>query len=422
MASRAFRFVKQSLPKNCARRVFSSEKTPNNVQVTASGTLPTTHKLNIVDTAENDKWPAYRILNPTGELVEGVPEPAIDAATANHYYKMMCKIQAFDDVFYNAQRQGRVSFYMQNIGEEAIQVGSASALDPNDMVFAQYREMGVLMYRGFSFQQLADQNFSNESDTGKGRQMPVHYGSKELNYQTVSSPLTTQLPQAVGAAYAMKLEGKKNIAMCYFGEGAASEGDFHAAMNFSATLEAPIIFFCRNNGFAISTPVKDQFRGDGIISRAAGYGMYAVRVDGNDLFAVHQAVKAARELALEKNRPVIIEAMTYRGGHHSTSDDSTRYRDVSEIEYWQQNFDPLARFRTYMESKGWFDAEKDAEQLVEIRKGVMTALETAENKAKPSIAEMFEDIFESKTEDLKKQELELAAHIAKYPDHYNSLH
>jgi 2-oxoisovalerate dehydrogenase E1 component alpha subunit len=220
------------------------------------------------------------------------------------------------------------------------------------MVFAQYREMGVLMYRGFTLQQLADQCFSNESDNGKGRQMPVHYGSKELNYQTVSSPLTTQLPQAVGAAYAMKLSKKPTISMCYFGEGAASEGDFHAALNFSATLEAPIVFFCRNNGYAISTPVKDQFRGDGIVSRAAGYGMHAIRVDGNDLFAVHQAVSAARELALKKNCPVLIEAMTYRGGHHSTSDDSTRYRDASEIKYWQDHFDPLVRFRAYIESKG----------------------------------------------------------------------
>lgn len=149
MASRAFRFVKQSVPKNCARRVFCSEKTPNNVQVTASGNLPTTHKLNIVDTAEYDKWPAYRILTPTGELAEGVPEPPMDATTANHYYKMMCQIQAFDDVFYNAQRQGRVSFYMQNIGEEAIQVGSASALDPNDMVFAQYPRDGRINVQRF---------------------------------------------------------------------------------------------------------------------------------------------------------------------------------------------------------------------------------------------------------------------------------
>jgi len=126
-------------------------------------------------------------------------------------------------------------------------------------------------------------------------------------------------------------------------------GDFHAALNFSATLETPIIFFCRNNGYAISTPSHDQFRGDGIASRAAGYGMHCIRVDGNDLLAVKVATEAARALAIEKSRPVLIEAMSYRRGHHSTSDDSTRYRSVAEIKFWQENMDPVKRFRNYIE-------------------------------------------------------------------------
>lgn len=191
-----------------------------------------------------------------------------------------------------AQRQGRISFYMQAAGEEAVVVGSAAGLKPQDVIFAQYREVGALLWRGFTVQQCADQCFSNSADLGKGRQMPVHYGTKELNFQTVSSPLTTQLPQAAGAAYALKMNEKNDaIALCYFGEGAASEGDFHAALNFAATAEVPVIYFCRNNGYAISTPTKDQYRGDGIISRAAGYGMYAIRVDGNDVFAVKKAVE-----------------------------------------------------------------------------------------------------------------------------------
>lgn len=201
--------------------------------------------------------------------------------------------------------------------------------------------------------------------------MPIHYGTAALHYQTISSPLATQIPQAVGAAYGFKIGKEPRIAICYFGEGAASEGDFHAGLNFAATLQAPVIFFCRNNGYAIrwvgselipcraladydqeadispkecklakaepsfilspslvpssiSTPVKDQFRGDGIVSRAIGYGMHAIRVDGNDLLAVYNATKAAREICLKEQRPVLIEAMTYRIGHHSTSDDSTR--------------------------------------------------------------------------------------------------
>lgn len=187
------------------------------------------------------------------------------------------------------------------------------------------REPGVLMYRGFTIDQFASQCFSTSDDRGKGRQMPVHYGSSELFYHTISSPLTTQLPQATGAAYAFKRENSGRCVICYFGDGAASEGDFHPALNFASTRDCPVIFFCRNNGYAISTPIKDQYRGDGIAPRAVGYGMEAVRVDGNDLVAVYEVTKEARRRAVSEGRPILIEAMTYRGGHHSTSDDSTAY-------------------------------------------------------------------------------------------------
>ncbi len=154
----------------------------------------------------------------------------------------MITLNGLDLILYEAQRQGRISFYMTNYGEEAY-IGSAAGLDSKDMVFGQYRESGVLLYRGFTLDDLMNQCYSNEKDLGKGRQMPVHYGSKELNFQTISSPLGTQIPQASGAAYALKRTGQKNCVMCYFGEGAASEGDFHAGLNFAATLECPVIFF-----------------------------------------------------------------------------------------------------------------------------------------------------------------------------------
>jgi 2-oxoisovalerate dehydrogenase E1 component alpha subunit len=158
-----------------------------------------------------------------------------------------------------------------------------------------------------------------------------------------------------------KREGKDRsdgVVCCYFGDGAASEGDFHAALNFAATLDAPVLFFCRNNGFAISTPVKDQYRGDGIVSRAKGYGMAGVRVDGNDIFAVKAATAAAKELALSENRPVLIESMSYRVGHHSTSDDSTRYRSTEEIKKWITEDNPIDRYHRWLEKKGWIDDEK----------------------------------------------------------------
>ena len=280
-----------------------------------------------------------------------------------------------------------------------------------------------MLWRGFTLQQAADQCFGNDADNGKGRQMPVHYGSRDLNFQTISSPLATQMPQAVGAAYALKLRNdNKAITVCYFGEGAASEGDFHAALNFSSTLEVPMIFFCRNNGYAISTPVKDQYRGDGIISRASGYGIHAIRVDGNDLLAVRMATIEARRLALEKSCPVLIEAMTYRGGHHSTSDDSTRYRSINEIKHWQDNYDPILRFRNYLQSKAWWDDSQEILLKDTERINVLQALENAEKKSKPPVTKLFEDVYNDKPNHIIKQERELLNHLEKYPEYYSSTH
>ena len=224
--------------------------------------LPYTSLLQVVTPEQHPKWPVYRVLDTDGHVREGALEPQLAPETIIKLYTTMVRLQAMDTIFYNAQRQGRISFYMTATGEEAIHVGSAAALLPTDPVLAQYREAGVLMWRGFSLDQFADQCFSNQDDLGKGRQMPIHYGTAALHFQTISSPLATQIPQAVGAAYGVKLEDKdkppqeKRCVICYFGEGAASEGDFHAALNFAATLNAPVLFFCRNNGYAISTSVK----------------------------------------------------------------------------------------------------------------------------------------------------------------------
>lgn len=187
--------------------------------------------------------PAIQILDHNGLIVAPNLEPNL---TKEHCQKMMrdlLTLQSMDDILYNAQRQGRISFYMTSTGEEATHIGSAAALDPKDLVFAQYRETGVLLYRGFSLDEFTNQCFGNHLDKASGKQMPIHYGSKRLSFMTISSPLGTQIPQAAGAAYGLKLERKGNVVICYFGEGAASEGDFHAGLNFAATTESPVIFF-----------------------------------------------------------------------------------------------------------------------------------------------------------------------------------
>jgi 2-oxoisovalerate dehydrogenase E1 component alpha subunit len=330
----------------------------------------------------------------------------------------MARLREMDKILQNAQRQGRISFYMTCQGEEAIHFGAASALELQDTVLAQYREAGLLMWRGFTLEQFTDQCFSNISDLGKGRQMPVHYGSRALNYQTISSPLGTQIPQAAGAAYRLKLAGKDAVATCFFGDGCASTTDFHSGLNFAATLGCPVIFFCRNNGYAIATPVTDQYRGDGIVSRAPGYGMAAIRVDGNDIFAVHAAVREAREYALKHSAPVLIEAMTYRQGHHSTSDDSLRYRSAKEVQSFEEMSDPLSRLQNFMQKHGQMTASDFTEIQDDEKMAVIDAMRQAERKQRPPLEDMFEDVYYEIPQSLKDQERQLREHLAKYPSQY----
>jgi 2-oxoisovalerate dehydrogenase E1 component alpha subunit len=274
------------------------------------------------------------------------------------------------------------------------------------------------MWRGFTLDQFMNQCFTNDRDLGKGRQMPIHYGSKALNYHTISSPLGTQLPQAVGVAYRLKLMGKPNVAVTFFGEGCASTTDFHSAMNFAAALKVPCIFICRNNGYAISTPSKEQYRGDGIVTRAVGYGMAAIRVDGNDVFAVHAAVREAKQYALSNSAPVLIEAMTYRIGHHSTSDDSSAYRDMKEVIRVQETTDPLQRLENFLKNYDWIDHDS-MEQVKEMEhKAVLNAFRKAEQRPKPSIDTMFENVYMNKPPHLMRQETCLQEHIIKYPNYY----
>lgn len=376
------------------------------------------HSLEFLRPDMYDGIPVYRVMNKNGEIIQKDQDPQLDDETVLKMYHNMTLLNTMDRVLYDSQRQGRISFYMTNYGEEGTHIGSAAALDFGDLVFAQYREAGVLMWRGFNLDDFMNQCYGNNLDYGKGRQMPVHYGSKELNFVTISSTLATQMPQAAGAAYAYKRAQNGNCVICYFGEGAASEGDAHAAFNFAATLECPVIFFCRNNGYAISTPTKDQYRGDGIAARGPGYGMSTIRVDGNDVFAVYNATKAARNICLNEMRPVLIEAMTYRIGHHSTSDDSSAYRSVDEVNYWDKEDHPITRLRYNIVARGLWDDNKEKAWKQLTRKQVMKAFSTAENRKKCNPETMFDDVYDKIPDHIQKQKEQMINHVNQYKEHY----
>ncbi|XP_045019187.1 2-oxoisovalerate dehydrogenase subunit alpha, mitochondrial isoform X1 [Bubalus bubalis] len=373
--------------------------------------------------------PIYRVMDRQGQIINPSEDPhlahvclclclQLPQEKVLKFYKSMTLLNTMDRILYESQRQGRISFYMTNYGEEGTHVGSAAALDDTDLVFGQYREAGVLMYRDYPLELFMAQCYGNVSDLGKGRQMPVHYGCRERHFVTISSPLATQIPQAVGAAYAAKRANANRVVICYFGEGAASEGDAHAGFNFAATLECPIIFFCRNNGYAISTPTSEQYRGDGIAARGPGYGILSIRVDGNDVFAVYNATKEARRRAVAENQPFLIEAMTYRIGHHSTSDDSSAYRSVDEVNYWDKQDHPISRLRHHLQSRGWWDDEQEKAWRKQSRKKVMEAFEQAERKLKPNPNLIFSDVYQEMPAQLRKQQESLARHLQTYGEHY----
>jgi 2-oxoisovalerate dehydrogenase E1 component alpha subunit len=361
--------------------------------------------------------PMLQLLDEHGEEKNKQQSPKLSKEEALKIYKSMAFTRLLDDRMIGAQRQGRISFYLACRGEEAAIVASAAALSSDDMIMSQYREQGALVYRGYTTDQFMNQMFSNHLDPNKGRQMPIHYGDKALNFMTISSPLGTQIPQAAGYAYGQKMAGTPAVTICYFGEGAASEGDFHAGLNMAAVLKCPTIFFCRNNGYAISTPSQEQFVGDGIASRGVGYGVPTIRVDGNDVLAVYAATQTARKLALAENTPVLIEAMTYRLAAHSTSDDPSGYRSKDEEAKWQLK-DPLLRFARYLDSKGWFDEKEMDAYLDKSREDILAALKRAEKVPVNPLKDIIEDVYDTPPWHLKKQLSELESHIAKYPQDY----
>ena len=243
----------------------------------------------------------------------------------------------------------------------------------------------------------------------------------------MASTLGTQIPHATGAAYALKMEALENpmdpprVAAAYFGDGAASEGDFHGALNFAATRDCPVIFICRNNGFAISTPTIEQYRGDGIAARGVGYGIETLRVDGTDIFAVYEATKEARRRALKGGgKPILLEFMSYRVSHHSTSDDSFAYRARGEVENWKTRDNPLTRLRKWLTNKGQWDNKMEQQSRADIRKAILTELATAEKEKKAPLKAIFDDVYAELTEEMEAQRKELKRLMLKYPGEYDT--
>ncbi|GBE58733.1 dehydrogenase E1 component family protein [Babesia ovata] len=378
-----------------------------------------TNKLELIE--DSPVIPIFQVMDVDGNLIGDWKNPFPSNDDVLEHYKTMVRLSIWDNLFYNIQRQGRISFYIQNQGEEAMQIGCGLALKHEDHVFGQYRELGVLYCKGFTEVDALNQLFANKGDEGKGRQMPISYSKKECNIHAICTPLTSQLPHAAGAGYALKLQKAAACAVGFFGEGAASEGDFHAAMNMAAVRQSQTIFACRNNGYAISTPVCDQYYGDGIAIRGVAYGMPTIRVDGNDFFASYIATKHAREHCVTRSTPICIEYMTYRLGHHSTSDESSQYRGPGEFEVWTAGGNNgINRVRKYLELNGLWDEERDEALRKEARSYMLKKIREVEVVKHVDLSSgIFDDVYDKPHPLLEEQREKFIEHVARYGDKYN---
>jgi 2-oxoisovalerate dehydrogenase E1 component alpha subunit len=339
-----------------------------------------------------------RVLDNDAKAV-GAWNPRLDAEVLRKGLRAMMLTRAYDDRMYRTQRQGKISFYMKSTGEEATCVAYALALERDDMCFPSYRQQGLLITRGYPLIDMMCQCYSNARDPLKGRQLPIMYSSREQGFFTISGNLGTQFPQAVGWAMASAYKGDDRIAASWIGEGATAEGDFHHALNFAAIYRAPVILNIVNNQWAISS-YQGIAGGEEstFASRAIGYGLPGLRVDGNDFLAVYAVAQWAAERARANLGATLVELYTYRAEGHSTSDDPNRYRPSDEWKAWPLG-DPIDRLKRHLIGLGAW-SEKQHEELAE----ELTTLVRETQKEAESIGTladgsrspketMFEDVF-----------------------------
>ncbi|CAM4508829.1 MAG: thiamine pyrophosphate-dependent dehydrogenase E1 component subunit alpha [Paenibacillus macerans] len=313
-------------------------------------------------------------------------------------YKYMVLARKFDERCLLLQRAGKINFHVSGIGQETAQVAAAFALDrQHDYFLPYYRDYGFVMAVGMTLEELMLSAFAKAGDPNSGgRQMPGHFGSKRLRIVTGSSPVTTQVPHAVGFALAAKMQKKTSVSYVTFGEGSSNQGDFHEGLNFAGVQKLPVIFLCENNQYAISVPIKKQLGGR-VVDRAQGYGFPGIRVDGNDALEVYRIVKEARERAVSGEGPTLIEAMMYRLSPHSTSDNDLAYRTKEEVDKnWKK--DGIPKMKSYLIEHGLWSEEREEALLKDIQQQLKDALKAAEDAPYPKPEDTLLHVYASEGE------------------------
>ena len=351
-----------------------------------------------------------QVLAPDGSVLPGAELPALSDERLIELYANMVLMRAIDVRLEGLQRMGRIGFFGSARGQEASVIGSGAALDPEDWVFPALRENAIMLLRGYPLDRYFAHMFGNSLDALKGRMQPMHFAGRAVHQVSWSSCIANQLPQAAGAAYAMKLRGERKVAMGFVGDGGTSEPDFHAALNFGAVWKSPAVFVIQNNQWAISVPLAKQTVSETLAVKAVAYGIPGVRVDGNDLLAVYRETRAAVERARDGGGPTLLELVTFRMGGHSSADDPSRYRDDQTVQSWADR-DPLKRVRAYLESKGIWDEAKDEELAQRQRQALNEAVKSAEAAPAPEPGTLMDDVYDVDPPSLHEQRAQLVEEL-----------
>ena len=350
-----------------------------------------------MSTLQHDPDERIQVLDAEGRVREGREVPDLSDEALVDMYREMRLARHFDQRAVSLQRQGRMGTYPPMSGQEGAQVGSAYALDDADWIFPSYREHAASLVRGLSLRQTLLYWMGSEA----GNTIP-----DDCNIFTVSVPIATQIPHATGAAWASKLKGENVAFLCYFGDGATSEGDFHEGLNFAGVFDTPNVFFCNNNQWAISVPRDRQTASATIAEKAGAYGFEGVQVDGMDPLAVYQVTRDAVAKAKDPDegelRPTLIEAVQYRFGAHTTADDPSVYREDEEVEQWREK-DPIPRLEAFLRETGRIDDEGLDAIETAVEDGVANAIEEAEAASRPEPEAIFEHVYEGMPKRLREQ-------------------
>jgi pyruvate dehydrogenase E1 component alpha subunit len=339
------------------------------------------------------KGEMLKILDEKGKIVNDKLLPKIPKATLLKMYKTMVLGRVADEKALQFQRQGRMLTYAPNIGQEAAQVGPMAALKDEDWLVLAFREFNAMLYKGVTLEQAFLYWYGNE--------MGSHYDDN-VKVLPINVPIGSQINHAADIAYASKIQKKDEVAIVFIGDGGTSHGEFHEGVNFSATYDLPVIIVIQNNQYAISTPRHKVIKSKTLAQKAIAYDIPGIQVDGNDPLAMYIAVQAARERAIKGEGPTIIEAVTYRIGPHTTSDNPKLYREDSEVEEWKKK-DPIIRFKQYLiDNKMWSDKE-DEKLLEDHKKFVLDTFKGVENSGEVPLEDIFKYTYEKMTPNLEEQ-------------------